>query len=134
MSRTLKKSNAPAEDRTGDLSIYSLALYHVAIKAGLYRKAVQVYYRPNLYPVTFSPSILNLSSICQEYKNHWKCDLWSLMHLWVIYVGRHLSRTVKKIHAPAEDRAPRWAPVVAGGMWVRSNLPEGGSGKLITTT
>ena len=53
LSRTLKKSNAPAEDRTGDPSIYSLALYHVAIKAGLYRKAVQVYYIPNLYPVTF---------------------------------------------------------------------------------
>ena len=52
LSRTLKKSNAPAEDRTGDPSIYSLALYHVPIKAGLYRKAVQVYYIPNLYPVT----------------------------------------------------------------------------------
>ena len=50
---TLKKIlHAPAEDRTGDLSIYSLALYHVAIKAGLYRKAVQVYHIPNLYPVT----------------------------------------------------------------------------------
>ena len=51
LSRTLKKSNAPAEDRTGDPSIYSLALYHVAIKAGLYRKAVQVYDIPNQYPV-----------------------------------------------------------------------------------
>ena len=54
LSRTLKKSNALAEDRTGNPSIYSLALYHVAIKAGLYRKAVQVYYIPNQYPVTFS--------------------------------------------------------------------------------
>ena len=71
VSRTLKKIlHAPAEDRTGDPSIYSLALYHVAIKAGLYRKAVQVYYIPNLYPVTFSPSILNSSSNSQEYKNH----------------------------------------------------------------
>ena len=70
---TLKKSfNVPAEDRTGDPSIYSLALYHVAIKAGLYRKAVQVYHIPNLYPVTFSPSILNSSSNSQKYKNHWK--------------------------------------------------------------
>ena len=49
LSRTLKKANAPAEDRTGDPSIYSLALYHVAIKAGLYRKAVQVYHIPNIY-------------------------------------------------------------------------------------
>ena len=52
LSRTLKKSHAPAEDRTGNPSIYSQALYHVAIKADLYRKAVQVYYIPNLYPVT----------------------------------------------------------------------------------
>ena len=37
---------APNEDRTGDLSILRRALYHVAIKAGLYRKAVQVYYIP----------------------------------------------------------------------------------------
>ena len=35
-----RKSHAPAEDRTGDPSIYSLALHHVAIKAGLYCKAV----------------------------------------------------------------------------------------------
>ena len=26
------------------------------------------------------------------------------MHMWVIYGGRHLSRTLKKLHAPAEDR------------------------------
>ena len=53
LSRTLKKNlHVPAEDRTGDPSISSLALYHVAIKAGLYRKAVQVYYIPNQYPVT----------------------------------------------------------------------------------
>ena len=49
----LKHSHAPAEDRTGDPSIYSLALYHIAIKAGLYRKAVQVYDIPNQYPVTY---------------------------------------------------------------------------------
>ena len=49
----LKNLHVPAEDRTGDPSISSPALYHVAIKAGLYRKAVQVYYIPNLYPVTY---------------------------------------------------------------------------------
>ena len=53
LSRTLKKLHAPAEGRTGDPSIYSRALYHVAIKAGLYRKAIQVYDIPYLYPVTF---------------------------------------------------------------------------------
>ena len=37
------KLHAPAKDRTEDPSILSLALYHVAIKDGLYRKAVQVY-------------------------------------------------------------------------------------------
>ena len=72
LSRTLKNPHVPAEDRTGDPSIYSLALYHVAIKAGLYHKAVQVYNIPNQYPVTFSPSILNSSSNFQEYKNHLK--------------------------------------------------------------
>ena len=34
----------------GNPWIYSQALYHVAIKAGLYRKTVQVYDIPNLYP------------------------------------------------------------------------------------
>ena len=69
-----KNLHVPAEDRTRDPLISSLALYHVALKAGLYRKAVQVYDIPNLYPVTFSPSILNLSSNSQKYmyKNHWK--------------------------------------------------------------
>ena len=52
LSRSLKNLHVPAEDRARDLSIYSLALYHVAIQAGLYRKAVQVYDIPNIYPVT----------------------------------------------------------------------------------
>ena len=65
LSRTLKKSNAPAEDRTGDPSIYSLALYHVAIKAGLYHKAVQVYRIPNQYPVTL---------ISKKQKNYLRCQ------------------------------------------------------------
>ena len=71
LSQTLKKIlHAPAGDRTGDPSIYSLALYNAAIKAGLYRKAVQVYYILNQYPVTFPPTILNSASNSQEYKNH----------------------------------------------------------------
>ena len=48
----LKNFHAPAKDRIGDPSIYNRALYHVAIKAGLYRKAVQVYDIHNQYPVT----------------------------------------------------------------------------------
>ena len=62
LSRTLKNFHVPAEDRTGDPSIYSLALYHVAIKAGLYRKAVQVYYIPNQYPVTPLFGLLKLQT------------------------------------------------------------------------
>ena len=69
---SLKNLHAPAEDRTGNPSIYSRALYHVAIKADLYREAVEVYDIPNLYPVTFSLSILNSSSNSQEFKNHRK--------------------------------------------------------------
>ena len=71
LSRTLKKIlHAPAEDRTGNPSIYSLALYHVAIKAGLYRKAVQVYYIPNLYPVTYYFSGYNGGVIFTEISVH----------------------------------------------------------------
>ena len=53
LSQTLKKNlHALAKDQTGDPSISSLALYHIAIKSGLYSKAVQVYDIPNLYPMT----------------------------------------------------------------------------------
>ena len=38
-----KKLHAPDGDRTADPSIQNLALYHVAIKADFYHKAVQVY-------------------------------------------------------------------------------------------
>ena len=50
---TFKNLHASAEDFTRDPSIYSLALYHVAIKAGFYRKAVHVYDIPNQYTVTY---------------------------------------------------------------------------------
>ena len=53
LSRTHENHHAPAEDRTRDLSINSRVHYHVAIKAGLYRKAVQVYGIPILYPVAY---------------------------------------------------------------------------------
>ena len=59
LSQTLKNLHAQAENRNGDPSIWSRALYHIAIKAS---KAVQVYDIPNQYPVTFSHSILNWSS------------------------------------------------------------------------
>ena len=50
LSRTLRKFSN--RDRSGNPSIYSRALYNVAIKAGLYCTAVQLYHIPNLYPVT----------------------------------------------------------------------------------
>ena len=51
LSQILKNLHVPAGDRTGDPLISSRALNHVAIKADLYRKAVQVYDIPNLYLV-----------------------------------------------------------------------------------
>ena len=59
---SLKNFHVPAEDQTGDLSILRRALYHVAIKAGLYRKAVQVYYLPNQYPLTLKKTEIKVTS------------------------------------------------------------------------
>ena len=50
-NRFFKNLNAPAGDQTRDPLIESLALYHVPVKARLYRKAE--YDIPNLYPVTY---------------------------------------------------------------------------------
>ena len=41
------KNRDPTGTRTQGLSLTVRALYHVAINAGLYRKAVQVYYIPD---------------------------------------------------------------------------------------
>ena len=58
LSRTLENLHVSAGDRTGDLSFLRRALYHVAIKAGLYRKAVlKVYDIPNQYPVTLAYTV-----------------------------------------------------------------------------
>ena len=54
LSRTLKKSPCPGRGSNRGPFDYSQALYHVAIKAGSLHKAVQVYYIPNLYPVTLT--------------------------------------------------------------------------------
>ena len=49
LSRTLKKSPCPGRgSNRGPFELKS-----IAIKAGLYRKAVQVYIIPNVYPVTY---------------------------------------------------------------------------------
>ena len=69
--RTLKNFYVPAEDRTGNLSILRRALYHVALKAGLYRKAVQVYYIPNQYPVT--PVFLRFTKVETVTGYHLSC-------------------------------------------------------------
>ena len=50
-------------------------------KTSLYPKAIQVYDIPNLYPVTFSPSISNLSSDSQEYKSHFNLGVIFLLHM-----------------------------------------------------
>ena len=102
---TFKVPPCPGQNQTGDPSISSRALYHVAIKASLNRKAVQVYHMPTLYPVTFSPSILNSSSNSQEYKNHWKGNLRSSnAHVGHLHWAPFVMDSYKNLHAPAEDR------------------------------
>ena len=62
--------------------------YHVAIKAGLYRKAVQVFY---LYPVTFSPSNLKFVPEFLGVRESREMRLKEFYaHMWVIYVGRQM--------------------------------------------
>ena len=97
--RLLKKSNALAEDRTGDLSIYSLALYHVAIKA------VQVYYMYIPIPCDILPLHIEFAL---EFSGVQESLEMRLKELWVIYVGRHLSQTLKKIQCPGRgsNRGP----------------------------
>ena len=67
----------------------SPTLYHAAIKAGLYRKAVQVVIYP--YPVTFSPTNLNFVSeflgVRESYEMRFK-EFYA--HLWVICGGRQM--------------------------------------------
>ena len=59
LSRTLKKFPCPSRGSNRGPFDPEASTLPRAIKAGLYRKAVQVYYIPNLYPVTlrkeFSP-------------------------------------------------------------------------------
>ena len=55
----LKKSPCPDRGSNRVPWIYSRALYHVPIKAGLYHKAVQVYDISNLYPVTFASRVVS---------------------------------------------------------------------------
>ena len=52
-----KYFTCPSRESNPGRWIYRQTLYHVAVKAGFYRKAVEEYYRPS--PVTFSPTKLN---------------------------------------------------------------------------
>ena len=52
LSRTLKNLVCPQPEFEPMTLGKRRTLYHVAIKAGLYRNAVQVYGSPNLYRVT----------------------------------------------------------------------------------
>ena len=47
----------PSRESNPGRWIYRQTLYHVAVKAGFYRKAVEVYYIPS--PMTFSPTKLD---------------------------------------------------------------------------
>ena len=66
--------------------IYRQTLYHVAVKADFYRKAVEVYFRPS--PVTFSPTKLNF---VPEVPGHREPFLIRSLG-WVICGGRHCQR------------------------------------------
>ena len=61
----LKNLHVPAEDRTGGPSISSLALYHVAIKAGLYRKALYT-----SVPYTYSIPCDTPNRVCAAKEYH----------------------------------------------------------------
>ena len=52
-----KYFTCPSRESNPDRWIYRQTLYHVAVKTGVYSKAVEVYFIPS--PVTFSPTKLN---------------------------------------------------------------------------
>ena len=79
----------PAEDRTREPPHKNPTLYHVAIKAGLYRKAVQVCYIPipcDILPlhIEIRPRISGSTRITGNETQG------GLMHKWIIYVGRQM--------------------------------------------
>ena len=70
----------------------SPTLYHVAIKAGLYCTAVQVYHIP--IPVAFSPSKLKFVPEFLGVRESREMRLEEFYaHMWVIYGGRQRVRT-----------------------------------------
>ena len=95
----------PAENRTCDPPHKNPTLYHVAIKAGLYRKAVQVCYIPipcdilHLH-IEIRPRISGSTRITGNETQG------GLMHMWDIYVGRQMLQVKKNTFGPdpAEDR------------------------------
>ena len=108
---TLKKSHkiiyVPSPDSNAGLLGDRRTLYHVAIKAGLYRKAVQVYDIPNYHiPCDILPHQIRLRPRISAYRN----KLEELLHRDQagFYVGRHLSRTLKKSPCPGRgsNRGP----------------------------
>ena len=67
----------------------SPTFYHVAIKAGLYCKAVQVYHIP--IPVAFSPSKLKFAPEFLGVRESREMRLEEFYaHMWVIYGGRQM--------------------------------------------
>ena len=89
--------------------IYRQTLYHVAVKAGFYRKAVGVYYIPR--PCDIHPLQYEIRPRISWYRNHVKMNPREIfMHRkvigWVIYGGCHCRRA-KIFYLPQLGIEPR---------------------------
>ena len=85
------KLHVPADDRTENPSLYSRALYHVTIKAGLYRKAVQVYHiHVHMVVLDGTSSLLVILSQCfwwAPFKEEWaRGTLWETWFMYTVFV------------------------------------------------
>ena len=117
--------------------IYRQTLYHVAVKAGFYRKAVEVYYIPR--PCDIHPLQCEIRPRISWYRNHVKMNPREIfMHRtvigWVIYVGRHCRRA-KIFYLPQPGIEPRLLDLQANTLLRRckSWLPPQGSRSALYT-
>ena len=105
-----KYFTCPSRESNPGRWIYRQTLYHVAVKAGFYRKAVEVYlYIPR--PCDIHPLQFEIRPRISWYRNHVKMNPRKIfMHRmvigWVIYSGRHCRRA-KIFYLPQPGIEPR---------------------------
>ena len=130
-----KYFTCPSRESNPGRWIYRQTLYHVAVKAGFCRKAVEVYYIPS--PVTFSPTKLNF---VPEVLGHRESFLMRLCGNycrglgWVINGGRHCRRA-KIFYLPQPGIEPRSLDLQANTLPRRCKsrlLPQGSRSVLYT--